>query len=182
MLALPRARPDPRPLSARRRLQRRAVGARGVARAGADAHGFTRADTSDGRSAGRRREPTPARRPAGLRGCEARAASRATRTCSCRARTASAIWDTAAYAFVDGRRAGEREPEPLAPGEAERHARALRGREGIYQVRGYDVSNMTLIRGRHRLDRRGPAHQPGDRRGRARARARAARRRARSSR
>ena len=31
--------------------------------------------------------------------------------------------------------------------------------DGVYQVRGYDVSNMTLIRGQDRLDRRRSAHE-----------------------
>ena len=50
--------------------------------------------------------------------------------------------------------------------------------EGIYQVRGYDVSNMTLIRGQTRLDRRRPAHRARDGGGGARVRAAPSRRRA----
>jgi len=41
-----------------------------------------------------------------------------------------------------------REPEPLAPGETRRIPWPVRVVPGIYQVRGYDLSNLTLIEGR----------------------------------
>src|SRR4029453_17546890 len=58
------------------------------------------------------------------------------------------IWDSTTYAFVDG------EPPPSVNASLGRQAK-LNGvhgffevSDGIYQVRGYDISNMTWIRGR----------------------------------
>jgi pimeloyl-ACP methyl ester carboxylesterase len=56
------------------------------------------------------------------------------------------------------RRARQRQPEPVAPGEAQHIHGLFEVTDGVYQVRGYDLSNMTIIEGEQRLDRRRPAH------------------------
>jgi alkyl sulfatase BDS1-like metallo-beta-lactamase superfamily hydrolase len=39
------------------------------------------------------------------------------------------------------------QPEPVAPGAAERHPRPVRGGARLWQARGYDISNVTFIAG-----------------------------------
>ncbi|GHI27034.1 hypothetical protein Shyd_84050 [Streptomyces hydrogenans] len=79
------------------------------------------------------------------------------------------MWDPAAYDFVT-----EAETEGRAPGTVDpslwRQARLLsrqglyRVTERIYQVRGLDLSNMTIVEGRHRRHRDRPADLRRDRR------------------
>ena len=82
------------------------------------------------------------------------------------------IWDTAAYAFVQGDAPAEREPEPLAPGEAERPPRALRGRGGHLPGSRLRRLEPDADPGQDGLDPGRSAHEPRDR-GRPRSRSRA---------
>ena len=61
------------------------------------------------------------------------------------------LWDNATYDFLDGRRPGHGEPEPVAAVDSWwRSTACSRSCPGIYQVRGMDLSNITLRRGRRR--------------------------------
>ena len=113
-------------LRSARRLRRRAFAGRGSRRGPERLH---RSDAADARGAGRRRPLAAARGPAGLRGRAARPGRERRRRRDRRRATAERIWDTTRLrASSQGDAPREREPEPLAPGEAERHPRALRGR------------------------------------------------------
>ena len=57
------------------------------------------------------------------------------------------VWDNDAYAFLGGER--RRRPTPACGGRAELFAKQglFEVVEGIYQVRGLDLSNMTFVEG-----------------------------------
>jgi alkyl sulfatase BDS1-like metallo-beta-lactamase superfamily hydrolase len=104
------------------------------------------AATAATRAANAAFEKLPLARPRRPRGRAARP-DRAGPGSRDRRRGRAAVWDTTVYKFLEGRAAREREPEPVAPGALERHPRLFEVTTGIYQVRGYDVSNMTIIEG-----------------------------------
>ncbi len=81
------------------------------------------------------------------------------------------IWDTAAYAFVQGDAPASVNPSLWRQAKLNGFHGLFEVAKGIYQVRGYDISNLTLIQGQDGLDPGGSAHEPGDRGRRARARA-----------
>ena len=58
------------------------------------------------------------------------------------------VWDTAAAKFVDGDAPASVNPSLWRQAKLTNVHGLFQVAEGIYQVRGYDVSNMTLIRGR----------------------------------
>ena len=57
------------------------------------------------------------------------------------------IWDTAAYAFVKGDAPASVNPSLWRQAKLNGVHGLFEVTEGIYQVRGYDISNLTLIRG-----------------------------------
>jgi alkyl sulfatase BDS1-like metallo-beta-lactamase superfamily hydrolase len=57
------------------------------------------------------------------------------------------IWDTGSYAFVQGDAPGSVNPSLWRQAKLNGLHGLFQVAEGIYQVRGYDVSNLTLIRG-----------------------------------
>ena len=58
-------------------------------------------------------------------------------------------WSLKDYAFLARQTAPRhREPEPVAPGAAQLHHGLFQVTERIYQVRGFELSNMTFDRGR----------------------------------
>ena len=67
------------------------------------------------------------------------------------------VWDLEAYSYLDGER-----PETVHP-SLWRQAQLLKIQglfevtEGIYQVRGFDLSNITFVEGDTRRDRHRPA-------------------------
>ena len=58
------------------------------------------------------------------------------------------IWDTREYAFVSGDAPSSVNPSLWRQAQLNGIHGLFRVAEGVYQVRGYDLSNMTLIRGR----------------------------------
>ena len=72
------------------------------------------------------------------------------------------VWDNDAYAFLDARLPGHRQPEPVAPGQLCAKQGLYEVTDGIYQVRGLDLSNMTLVEGDDGRDRDRSAHLQGD--------------------
>jgi alkyl sulfatase BDS1-like metallo-beta-lactamase superfamily hydrolase len=61
---------------------------------------------------------------------------------------AGRIWDTASYGFVEGEAPASVNPSLWRQAKLNGLHGLFQVAEGIYQVRGYDVSNLTLIRGR----------------------------------
>ncbi len=57
------------------------------------------------------------------------------------------IWDTAAYAFQDGAAPASVNPSLWRQAQLNNHHGLYQVTEGVYQVRGYDLSNMSLIEG-----------------------------------
>ena len=56
-------------------------------------------------------------------------------------------WNASAFMyFENGSQFGHHQPAPVPAGATEQHQRPLRGQPGIYQVRGFDVSSMTLVK------------------------------------
>jgi alkyl sulfatase BDS1-like metallo-beta-lactamase superfamily hydrolase len=57
------------------------------------------------------------------------------------------VWDTREYAFVSGDAAASVDPSLWRQAKLNGVHGLFQVTEGVYQVRGYDISNMTLIRG-----------------------------------
>lgn len=58
------------------------------------------------------------------------------------------VWDTSEYAFIDGDAPPSVNPSLWRQAKLNGIHGLFKVADGIYQVRGYDISNMTLIRGR----------------------------------
>jgi linear primary-alkylsulfatase len=58
------------------------------------------------------------------------------------------IWDTAAYGFIEGAAPSSVNPSLWRQARLNGNHGLFQVTDGIYQVRGYDISNMTFIRGR----------------------------------
>ena len=58
------------------------------------------------------------------------------------------IWDAAVYAFVDGDAPASVNPSLWRQAKLNDIHGLFKVTDGVYQVRGYDLSNMSLIRGR----------------------------------
>ena len=97
------------------------------------------------------------------------------------ARPTGPIWDTRAYAFVNGDAPPSVNPSLWRQAKLNGIHGLFEVTDGVYQVRGYDVSNMTLIGGKTGWIVVDPLTSARDGRGRAGARAQAPRRRRRSS-
>ena len=57
------------------------------------------------------------------------------------------MWDNDAYAFLDGSVRRRRTPSSVAAIAVVREQGLFEVTDGIYQVRGLDLSNMTLVEG-----------------------------------
>ena len=57
------------------------------------------------------------------------------------------VWDAGRLRLPRRRVPGDRQPEPLAPGSAGQIHGLFEVTDGIYQVRGVDLSNMTIVEG-----------------------------------
>ena len=57
------------------------------------------------------------------------------------------IWDTAAYDFVNGDAPASVNPSLWRQAKLNGIHGLFKVTDGVYQVRGYDISNMTLIEG-----------------------------------
>ncbi len=75
-------------------------------------------------------------------------------------------WDMSAYAFVDGDAPPTVNPSLWRQAKLDGPHGLFKVADGIHQVRGYDLSNMTIIDGQHGLDHRRPADDHRDGRGR----------------
>ena len=76
------------------------------------------------------------------------------------------VWDARKFDFLKGDAPATANPS-LWRMQQLNHAQGLfKVADGIYQIRGYDIANMTLVEGAHRLDRdRHDAHRAGVARG-----------------
>ena len=59
----------------------------------------------------------------------------------------SPVWDTSAYGFIDGPAPDSVNPSLWRQARLNNHHGLYKVSDGVYQVRGYDLSNMTLIEG-----------------------------------
>jgi alkyl sulfatase BDS1-like metallo-beta-lactamase superfamily hydrolase len=59
----------------------------------------------------------------------------------------SPVWDTSAYGFIDGPAPDSVNPSLWRQARLNNHHGLYKVTDGVYQVRGYDLSNMTLIEG-----------------------------------
>ena len=67
------------------------------------------------------------------------------------------VWDNDAYAFLDADCPATANPSLWRQGQLPRSRACTRSTDGIYQVRGLDLSNMTLVEGDTRRHRHRPA-------------------------
>ena len=80
------------------------------------------------------------------------------------------VWELETYDFLESEPPGDGQPEPVAAGQLARTHGLFEVHRGIYQVRGFDLSNMTLVEGDAGVDRHRPADLHRGRRGGAGAR------------
>ena len=73
------------------------------------------------------------------------------------------VWDNDSYAFLAGEAPASVNPSLWRQSQLVAKQGLYEVVAGIYQVRGLDLSNITLRRGRHRRDRHRPAHLDRDR-------------------
>ncbi len=125
----------------------------------------------------RRREGAAARRPTGLRGRAARIRGERSRLRR-EERHGRHDLGSSRVRLRHGRRAVEREPEPLAPGEAQQCPRSLPGDRRRLPGARLRRREHELDPRQQRVDRRRPAHRERNRGGGARARTKTSRRRA----
>ena len=59
----------------------------------------------------------------------------------------SPVWDTSAYGFIDGPAPDSVNPSLWRQARLNNHHGLYKVTDGVYQVRGYDLSNVTLIEG-----------------------------------
>lgn len=62
--------------------------------------------------------------------------------------TGTIVWSTAAYAFIEGEAPASVHPSLWRQAQLNNRHGLYEVVDGVYQVRGYDLSNMSLIRGR----------------------------------
>ena len=111
---------------------------------GADAHGATAATSFTRAANAKAVQGAAARRSAGLRGRAARTASAARATSSSATPTARRSGTRTTYAFVDGDAPPSVNPSLWRQAKLNGMHGLFEVTDGIYQVRGYDISNMTL--------------------------------------
>ena len=73
------------------------------------------------------------------------------------------VWDMDAFGFIDGPAPASVNPSLWRQAQLNNIHGLFKVTAGIYQLRGFDLANMTLIDRRIRLDRRRSAHHPGNR-------------------